>query len=318
MYGRFLAALMIALAFVAMIAMAMAATAATASTAPRQVGVAQEMPDLRTAAAMRRALRWAALGNGGHVAAVTLASPGAAALRVGLRIGELPESTRLRFSGPDDRAPIEVSGARVLAALARNSDAGETGGAARTWWSPVVAGPSMVMEIELAPGIDPQAVVLTAPLVSHLTLDLRAELASLRASGDAAGAVAVYTLDGATYACPGVLVAPSTAPAARPYFLTARRCIASQSAASSMELFRDAGGSDGAASDACSGASLLYAAARTDTAFLALDTPPPGDGAYARWAAGDAKAARALDPALEQWLGAGVARTAASASFSLP
>jgi lysyl endopeptidase len=315
MYGRFIAGLMLAFA-----SAAMAATAAPALAAPRQVGVAEEVPDLRTAAAMRQSLHWTTLGAGGHVAAVTLASPGATALRVGLRIGQLPESARLRFfSGPDDRVPVEVSGARVLAALARNGDAGETGGTARTWWSPVVTGSSMVMEVELPPGIDPQSVAFTAPLISHLTLDVRAELAALRSSGDVARSLAVYTTDGASYVCPGMLVAPSAAPTARPYFLTANRCVASQSAASSMELFWDAGPSGAAPGDPSNGAALLYAAARTDTAFLALDAPPPGDGAYARWAAGDAKSGGlVLDPALEQWLGAGVARTASSASFSLP
>ncbi len=276
--------------------------------------MAQPVPDLQTVAAVRQALRWTPLAHGGHVAALTLSAPGAAALRVGLRIGELPESARLRFSGPDDRTPIEVSGARVLATLARNADAGETGGVARTWWSPVVAGSSVVMEIELPPGVEAQAVAITAPVLSHLSLDMHAELAALRAAGDAAGALAVYTIDGASYACAGTLVAPSTAPAAHPYFLTANHCIASQSAASSMELFWDAGAAPG---DPCNGAALLYAAPRTDTAFLALDTPPPGADAYAHWASA-AKAAPALDPALEQWLGAGVARTSALSTFRLP
>jgi hypothetical protein len=178
----------------------------------------------------------------------------------------------------------------------------------------VITGSSVVMEIELPPGIDAQAVALTAPVLSHLAIDVRAELASLRAAGDAAGAIAVYTTDGTSYACTGELVAPSTAPAAHPYFLTANRCIASQSAASSLELFWEAGSAPG---DPCNGAALLYAAARTDTAFLALDTPPPGDGAYVRWASGN-NSASALDPALEQWLGAGVARAPAAATFSLP
>ncbi len=229
------------------------------------------MPDLQTVAATRQALRWTALAEGGHVAALTLASQGATALRAGLRVGELPESAVLRFSGPDDRAPVLVSGARVLAALDRNRDAGESGGAARTWWSPVVAGSSMVMEIELPPGVDPQAVAITVPLISHLTLDVRAELASLRSGGDAARAIALYTADGATYECPGLLVAPASAPGAHPYFLTANRCIASQSAASSLELFWDAGSPAAAGDDTCKGAALLYAAPRTDTAFLALD-----------------------------------------------
>lgn len=305
MYGRFLAAIILVLAFAAMIAMAMAANAAPPAAAPRQVGTAQPVPDLQTVAATRQALRWTALPEGGQVAALTLSSPGAAALRVGLRIGDLPESAILRFSGPDDRASVLVSGARVLAALERNREAGEGGGAARTWWSPVVAGPRVVMEIELPPGVDPRGVAVTVPFISHLTLDPRAELAALRSAGDAARAIALYTADGATYECPGVLVAPASAPAAHPYFLTANRCIASQSAASSLELFWDTGGTDAAQADPCNGAALLYAAAGTDTAFLALDAPPPAAPAYARWSAAGTDVA--FDPALEQWLGSTVA-----------
>lgn len=307
MYGRLLAAVTLGFALALIAATAMAET--TAGPVPRQVGVAQGVPDLQTLAAMRQALHWTPLAHGGQVAAITLSSPGAAAVRVGLRVGDLPESARLRFSAPDDRTPVEVSGARVLAALERNANAGEKGGVARTWWSPVVEGSSVTMEIELPPGIDPQAIAITVPALSRLTFDVRGELAALHAAGNAAAAVAVYTTDGASYACNGTLVAPSTAPAAHPYFLTANRCIASQSAASSMELFWDAGTAPG---DPCNGAALLYAAARTDTAFLALDTPPPGTDAYAHWASADTKAAPALDPALEQWLGAGVARSPAS------
>ncbi len=299
-----------------MIAMAMAATAASPPAAPRQVGAAEPVPDLQTVAAVRQALRWTPLAHGGRVAALTLSAPGAAAVRVGLRIGELPESARLRFSGPDDRTPIEVSGARVLATLARNADAGETGGAARTWWSPVVAGSSVVMEIELPPGVDAQAVAITAPVLSHLSLDVHAELAALRAAGDAAGAIAVYTIDGASYACAGTLVAPSTAPAAHPYFLTANRCIASQSAASSMELFWDAGAAPMARSvQRCRAA--LRRATRRHRVPRARHAAARRRRTYAHWASA-AKAAPALDPALEQWLGAGVARTSARTTFRLP
>ena len=312
MYGRLLAAIMLAFVFVAMLAMAMAARAA----APRQVGVAQAVPDLQTVAATRQALRWTALAGGGQVAALTLASPGATALRAGLRVGELPESAILRFSGPGDSASAQVSGARVLAALERNRQAGDSGAAARTWWSPVVAGASLVMEVELPPGVDPQAVAITVPFVSHLTLDVRAELAALRSAGDAARAIALYTDDGATYECPAVLMAPASAPAAHPYLLTANRCIASQSAASSLELFWETGDAQETEGDPCNGAALLYAAAGTDTAFLALDVPPPAAPAYARWPADGAKLA--LDPALEQWLGRGAASGSGTSTFRLP
>ena len=60
------------------------------------------------------------------------------------------------------------------------------------------------------------------------------------------------------------------------------------------------------------GARLLYASHDSDTAFLSLDAPPPG-------LAVAHPSLAALDPALEQWLGAGAAaRASAIGAFSSP
>ena len=70
MYGRLLAALMLAFACAALLAMAMAARAAGAPLpGPRQVGVAQAVPELQTVAEVRQALRSSADSTrapGGH------------------------------------------------------------------------------------------------------------------------------------------------------------------------------------------------------------------------------------------------------------
>ncbi|HET9472149.1 MAG TPA: hypothetical protein VFO24_13675, partial [Usitatibacter sp.] len=141
----------------------------SAEGAPRQVGYARTVEQLQTAQGVKRQLQWARLPDGGAIAAVSVTSPGAAAVRAALRVGDLPPTAMLRFSAPGDAAAREVPAQALLAALRRNRDAGESGGAARTYWSPIVAGDTIVIEIELPAGADPDAVAFTTPLVSHLT-----------------------------------------------------------------------------------------------------------------------------------------------------
>src|SRR6185437_15904479 len=240
------------------------------------------------------------LASGARLAALRIDSPGAAALRVAIRVGALPASATLRFSPQGDAAPVQVAGARILEALARNRAAGEDGPQARTWWSPVVPGDALVLEIELAADSDPRELALAVPLVSHIR---RWPLAD---ASDATGATAIVTIAGSSYACSGFLVSGRDGHVAAPYFLTAAGCVASQSGASSLQAFwaRTASGV---------GARLLYASADTQVAFVSLDEPPAASAGLARTA--DAKA----DPALEQWLGAGVASSGGiSRTFSFP
>jgi hypothetical protein len=276
-------------------ALSLGAAQARAQDAAAPIGEPRDAAGLQSAAGVNAALRWAELDRGGHVAALRISSQGARALRAGIRVGELPRDATLRFYAPGDGQVREVSAASILDALARNRDAGETGPDARTWWSPLVEGDTLVVEIELAPGSDPAALAIAVPSVSHIR-----EWAP-PAGGDARTVGLVTTLGGTTYACAGEQVA---AAAAR-YFLAEDRCIATQAAASSLEVFvaRDASGV---------GARLLYASPDTDTAFLALDAPPASPGVAPPPLA-------ALDPALEQWLGAGgAARAHAIGAFSSP
>ena len=199
---------------------------------------------------------------------------------------------------PGEARAHEVPAASLLDALARNRNAGESGSDARTWWSPLVAGDTLVVEIELAPGSDPSALAIAVPFVSHIRDWPRAGEGV--DDGDGAGAIGVVTADGASYACAGELVANGSANGPARYFLAASGCIATQSAASSLEVFWPQGASG-------VGARLLYASHDTDTAFLALDRPPSAAVHVAR------PSLATLDPVLEQWLGAG-----AIGAFSSP
>jgi hypothetical protein len=267
---------------VAFMLMPLGAPAAANGTA---IGEARPVAGLASASGVNAALRWVGLANGAHVAALRISSPGAKGLRVGLRLGAIDPSAKLRFSSPDENGDAALSAAGVIEALARNRASGESGPDARTWWSPLVKGDTLVLEIELPPGADPQALRLAVPLASHL-----------RAwPGEDGDAVAIATVQGATLECPGALVEGARDAASIAYFVTGSRCVATQSAASSLQAFWP-----GAASRV--GARLLRASAESGTAFVALDGPPAAAPRLA------ASAAVAADPALEQWLGAPAAR----------
>ena len=262
-------------------------------TAARQpIGEPRAVQGLRSAAEVSARLEWAALPAGTHAAALRIGSPGAAGLRVAIRVGELPRAATLRFSSPDGAFSREVPAARVLDALARNRAAGESGPDARTWWSPMVPGDAMVLEIELPAAFEPAQLALAIPLVSHIRSWPSA------AQSDASAATAVVTIAGSSYACAGFLAAARDGRAAAPYFLTGDDCVRSQSAASSLEAFW-AGAASGV------GSRLLYASGDSHVAFVSLDEPPAGSAALARTLASNP------DPALEQWLGAGVAAASA-------
>src|SRR5690348_7591886 len=270
-----------------------------APASPQAIGEPRPVQGLRSASDVNAMLDWTTLPSGAHLAALRIDSPGAAALRVALRVGSLPASATLRFSPAGDAPPVQVPGARVLEALVRNRAAGDEGPQARTWWSPVVPGDTLVLEIELAAGSDPGELALAVPLVSRIR---RWPLSN---AGDGTGATAIVTIAGSSYACPGSLVSGSDGRVPVPYFLTRVGCVASQSGASSLQAFWR-----GAASGV--GARLLYASVATQVAFVSLDEPPAASAGLAR--VSDAKA----DPALEQWLGAGAAAVPILGAFSFP
>ncbi len=273
---------------------------------PRQIGYARALPALATAGGMQAQLDWTPLPEGGHVAAVRVTSEGAAALRVGMRIGSLPAGAILRFYAPDSRTTFEVPAARALRALARNRHDGDMDGEGRMYWSPIVEGASLVIEIEVPRGAAREEVIVTAPVLSHFVM---APAAALKEGADDAAAGLVYTRDAASYACAATLVAPRDGAPGAPYFLTAQHCIATQSAASSVQPYWLDASAPGGYRTVASGAMLLHAAAATDTVLVELDGGAPRGAHYARWPGPEtARFTDGADAALEQWLAGGAAR----------
>ena len=282
---------------------------ATASEAiPTQVGLGRNIDATATETATSQMLVWNDSPTKSRIAAIHFATPDAKGVRLGVRITSLPLGTMLRFYVTGSATMIEVSAQQVLASIQRNLDAGETGDAARTYWSPDLGGAEITLEIEVPAGTDPALVQLAIPRLTHMFVQADA----LSATGTL-GNAAACTLDvscthaydnesksvarmtfvkgGDGYACTGTLL-NDKASSGTPYFLSAYHCISTQAEASSLTtdwFFHSSQCGNGVLSDGArtvyGGATLLLANADTDTSFMSLaGTPPPG-AVYAAWMA---------------------------------
>ena len=268
---------------------------------PMEIGMARQVERSRIDLT---GLDWEALADGSHGARFTLTSTNAAAVRAGLRLsaagkrGGDPSAVTLRFAGNDGR---------VFA------DNGRSYSGAQAGWSPVVAGPTITVEIVLAPGQRPDAFSLSVPQLSHLDVDPAASTRDLAKSGVGASAACeqdivcranpsagflaasksvarmVYTSGGSSYLCTGTLLNNSNSPK-RQLFWTAAHCIDTQAEADSLQTYwffdATACNNDTANPGAVTltgGAFLRHANAGRDTALLELKTAPPAGAFYAAW-----------------------------------
>lgn len=289
------------------------AAAEPAAGAPRQIGSARALTATASVAATAALLQWQPTARGTQVAALRFGAQGAHGLRLGVLVQALPPGAVLRFYGatPDDA--VEVGAQELQAVAARNAGAGAADQLARTYWGPDSGADQATLEVEIPAAAAPAAVRLAVPQLSHFTLSAaEAEAAagasiSKAAKADAAGSCLVdvschpeyreqgrsvarmtfVATDGSAYYCTGTLL-NDMASSGTPYFLSARHCIPSQVVASTLEtewLYRsqscDSAVADPAHRRLTGGATLLYASASTDTAFMRLNAATPAGVVYA-------------------------------------
>jgi lysyl endopeptidase len=103
-------------------------------------------------------LPWQDLGGGIRAARITVNSPGAGALRIGLSLTLPPPGLALRFRGSAPGAAVQepVPAARVAA------DA--------VYWSPLLDGDTAVVELSLPQGVAFAGATIGLPMLSHLSL----------------------------------------------------------------------------------------------------------------------------------------------------
>ncbi len=266
-----------------------------------RVGIGRDIPDSFGEAS---GWNWVAV-DGGKVAHLGVTSPGAVRIRVQLQVGELPEGVELRFFSPTEPATVYGPFTRTELANQPKDAAGKT-----LFWSPSVAGDALKVEVFLPDEVEPAAIQVGIPQLSHIVLDplsgksqngvLEANTASCfidaacltpewQQIGRSAGGYFFHNdTDGYTGFCSGTLV-NTTVGNKVPYFLTANHCVDSATEASSMNFVwqyaNSACGSNDAGQRALftSGAKLLTTSADVDTTLVQLNDYPPGVSYFTGW-----------------------------------
>jgi len=277
---------------------------------PLKIGFSREVPMLASHSQTDAQLRWTATATG-QVAAISLRSPSAVGLRLGLLIENLPDAALLRFYAQAGGPVHQVTGLEIMQLLARNLDAGDHTDAARTYWSPAIDGQEITLEIELPIGVSGHEVLFSVPQVSHwfaLPLDTTALVKSIGSSAscevDAMCSQASWSVEslatakmsfvkaGGSYICTGTAINDSDSSSFIPYFLSANHCISTQTVASTLNTYWfyraascNSASLSGSMKTLTSGATLLYASLATDTSFMRLNSALPTGANLAGWTA---------------------------------
>ena len=295
----------------AMVRLARLEARAAARAGPVQpvlIGSAREVPATSDAQLMRGLLQFKpGSGGEGPTAAVSFTSPGAAGLRIGLLVGELPAAARIRGYTQGGETAFEATGLDLLATIQRNRDSGDVSESGRTWWTPVIESEEVTLEIALPAGASPELVKVSVPLLSHVTVRAHELETLLAATADScevdvtchpdanaqsrSTARMIFVEGGYSYACSGTLMNDAQS-SGIPYFLSAAHCISSQTKASTLLTYwsyRSASCNSRMISPEMQlligGATLLYASSDTDTAFMRLNNPAPQSATFAGWSA---------------------------------
>ncbi|QJR10731.1 hypothetical protein DSM104443_01800 [Usitatibacter rugosus] len=256
--------------------------------------------DLESVSGPAPGSHWERAADGGSVTRIAVASPGALALRLGIRLAAAPAGAELRFRGANATV---VGPIPAQTALEATHDQG-------VYWSPVTEGGLQTVELWIPAGADPARVKLEAEAASHLVAQpsSRFKSSGIGAAGTchedvacvansnpavarAARAVAkmVYTENGVTYLCTGTLVNDADHASQVPYFYTAAHCVGSQAAAATVNTFwfYEANACPGKSisnyKQLPGGAKLLHANADTDVALLRLAERAPDGAWFAGW-----------------------------------
>lgn len=288
---------------------------------PTQIGIGRDLPVDKAGILDAASLTWNSAVDGGRTTVIRLISPEAQSVRAAFQVYQLPDSVDVRFFSPGDASAqvFSVTGAEINRVLERDRNARDPDQESPVlYWSPVIPGDTLGMELYLPPGMQPSELRIAIPEISHLSMAPLflppAPLVGMGGSepchqdatcyleywGDVNPAVAriIFTgTDGGTYLCTGSLINDQDPNDQIPYFITARHCISTQAEASSLQTYwffqsqrcmREGSLPDGDnlpnnVKVNNGGATLLAALPETDMTLLRLDAPPPEGTVLVGW-----------------------------------
>jgi hypothetical protein len=200
------------------------------------VGFARTLPASEQRLALS-ALPWHDMGSGMRATRISINSPGAGALRIGLALTLPPPGLALRFRGSASGAAVHgpVDAARIAAEA--------------IYWSPLLDGDTAVVELALPQGVSLTGATISVPMLSHLALTstmlkqadplgsiglsaacevdvacISAPLRQQAATAINATARILLVDKGNSYLCTGTLLNDSASSGA-PLFYTANHCL---------------------------------------------------------------------------------------------
>ena len=261
----------------------------------------------------RAPLAWSRVA-GGHAAQVSIASPGAEAMRLAIDLAGVPTDVEMVFFG--SAAPARLEGpVRV----------GDIRDRTQPWWTPVTEGESQTVEFFVPERHDPAAISMRVAQASHLvagpSTGFAKRLEDIGTAGscnvdvpcsnlyanpsfrDVAESTAqmVFTDGPFTALCSGTLLNDSAPNSQVPYFFSANHCFENetgpfkspaqmQAVANSLTtIWGFQAGACGVQSPRSGwyqlggGATVLYNNAHTDTLFLRLNADPPTGAFFSGW-----------------------------------
>ncbi len=298
-----------------------AALEAASPGTPRRYGIGRELPEVYRGNVAQTA-QWAQLPNGAWVASFSIRSPGAEALRLGLR-ATLPEGAIVRFFRPGvggSRYPVFKQGDFAGGAGSGQADPALAAPASRLRWSPTIHGDAVGIEIEIPHTASPAEVEFGIARASHIwalptttpptakhspvtTVECGprpVDVACKSTPSCPRGAVASISftdMDGGSYVCTGTAIKSGRSAfdnRDNPFFLTSQHCIESQGVAESVEASWhyehqncDGTGLDPAYVERRGGADLLVDDRDVDISLLRLRDALPASACLADWSAAD-------------------------------
>ncbi len=273
-------------------------TKQAAGAGPLVVGFHRDLPDAFKDDLSPR-LDWKQHSDGSFVSSVSVTTPGAESVRVGIR-AELPPGGEIRFFRPD-------SDERFMAAT--REDLHFVEGVLETLWSPTVDGDTIGIEVSLPSTKALGGFSLTVDTVAHtlvstkalprahkldcpdLHIDVACRDSSIDDDNENAVARIRFEEGGISYLCSGTLMNDKDPSTTIPYFLTANHCVGTAVVARTVEAhwFYQTARCDADSLDSryatTAGADLLTTNASYDLSLLRMRGAMPGGVYFAGWSA---------------------------------
>lgn len=216
-----------------------------------QTGFARPAAPTETFKHTHSMLKWAIAESGTQRARIRFTSSGAKAVRLGILVENIPDTTVFRVYAEGSTTAQQTTGEHINRLIRANKLKDGDSQASRTYWTAATTGGKSVLEIEVPRDSDTESLLFAIPTINHqvetaleannaligakATCSLTPDATCTMPLPPAANAVAAMDfIDGGySYTCTGTLIA-NRGDTQQNYFLTANHCINTQNVASSL------------------------------------------------------------------------------------